>query len=65
LKTMARRNPKNEKVVVVVGGGAAAQEAVESLRNRPEPFTGYKALEVKQKATVTVYIQIQEIVRFS
>jgi NADH dehydrogenase FAD-containing subunit len=37
---MSKRDPKNAQVVVVVGGGAAAQEAVESLRNRPKPFTG-------------------------
>lgn len=40
LKTMAKRSQKNEEVVVVVGGGAAAQEAVESMRNRQDPFTG-------------------------
>jgi precorrin isomerase len=40
LKAMAKRDPKNSEVVVVIGGGPAAQESVESLRNRPKPFTG-------------------------
>ena len=43
---MVKRDRKNAEVVAVIGGGPAAQEAVETLRNRPKPFTGSFILKI-------------------